>query len=412
MYAQVTANGNGSGSTTYKQETLRRTGFLSYSRLQRPQSVRINVPLGVQVNPEEVYTAITSQAKVKPVSIARSSYGDLIVSLKSSISREKLLGLHSLELPSGAKYEILDPVNPITNVTVLDVPFEISDKAIYRKLERYGNIISSRRGSHQGMPSVQNGMRHFRIKLRAHIPSFIHFGAESLRVRYSLQPMTCRKCDRPGHQATSCKRQRCFNCNGIDHMLSACPENPKCAICEEENHHAEECPEWQCFNVPEESDPDSSDDGNEDSAPVVLNQLVMDLVSTPPEDVPKEPEPASAVVDESETDTVQDSTPVHPENSASAVSKDPPLVPVIPFPSTISLMKAQAQRTAEVCSKAAEKPSPTFTSWGEEIEEGEIVEPNTSMKRTLSEDSQTSAETMEQTQTKDDKLKRNRKKNK
>ena len=54
----------------------------------------------------------------------------------------------------------------------------------------------------------------------------------------------------------------------------------------------------------------------------------------------------------------------------------------------------------------------TFTSWGEEIEEGEIVEPNTSMKRTLSEDSQTSAETMEQTQTKDDKLKQNRKKNK
>ncbi len=336
--------------------------------------------------------------------IVRSLYGDLIISLKSSTSRDKLLGLHCLELPSGAKYEILDPVNPISNVTFQDVRYEIADEAIARKLRRYGGIISSRRGTHQDMLKVQNGIRHYRIKLRAHIPSFIYFGAESLRMRYSYQPMTCRKCERLGHQASSCRHQRCFNCNGIDHILSSCPENPKSAICEEEKHLAEDYPEWLNWGIEEDSDSDSSDDENEDSAPVVLNQLVMDVVSTPSENVPKEPEPASAAVEESETYTTQDPVPVQKENPSPTVSKDPPLVPAVPVPSTISLMKAQAQRSAEFCSKAAEKPPLGFTSWGEEIEEGDIVEPNTSMKRTTSEDPQTSGKTAEQAQMKDGKL--------
>ncbi len=59
MYPQVKANRKSSGSTVYKQETLRGTGFLSYGRLQRLQSVRIKVPLGEQVSPQEVYTAIS-----------------------------------------------------------------------------------------------------------------------------------------------------------------------------------------------------------------------------------------------------------------------------------------------------------------------------------------------------------------
>ncbi len=82
----------------------------------------------------------------------------------------------------------MDPGDPIINVVVLGVPYELLDQAVTEKLRRYGDIVGIGRGHHPGMPTVENGIRNYRIKLQTKIPSYIHFGSESLRVWYTNQP--------------------------------------------------------------------------------------------------------------------------------------------------------------------------------------------------------------------------------
>ena len=89
---------------------------------------------------------------VRPISIARDTYGNMILTFRDLNSRQRLLSLPCLELVNGEKYELHDPTNPIVHVKVLQVPFEIADEAITRKLKRYGVIVSHHRGHHPGMP--------------------------------------------------------------------------------------------------------------------------------------------------------------------------------------------------------------------------------------------------------------------
>ncbi len=91
------------------------------------------------------------------------------------------------------------------------------------------------------------------MNLRRTIPSFIHFGSESFHVRYTGQPETCHRCDECGHNASSCKRSRCFNCGKMDHTINACPLNKICAICGSARHAISECVEW----IPHEEDFDN-----------------------------------------------------------------------------------------------------------------------------------------------------------
>ncbi len=97
------------------------------------------------------------------------------------------------------------------------------------------------------MPALENGIRLYRMKLNTNIPSCIHLGSASLRVRYWHKLLTCRRCDEPDYQAISCHRCWCFNCHTLDHSRISCQEDPTCAICEEKHHQAKDCPQWQIW---------------------------------------------------------------------------------------------------------------------------------------------------------------------
>ncbi len=259
----------------YNSEFFKRPGFLSISKLERPQTVRINTPKTFLPDVTEIYDAISNHIKAGPVSIARNQYGDIVVTLPSKKRKDALLAIGYVEL-QGEKFEVLDPVDPITNVVVLGVPYELSDKAVTEKLRRYGDIVGSRRGHHPGMPAVENGIRNYRIKLQTNIPSYIHFGSESLRVRYNNQPPTCRECDSPDHIANSCRVQRCFNCDEKDHTLPACQSPPRCAICSSTDHLAEMCGHWETMDAPDDEEP--SDDSDEDTLQTAVNKMIEDEI--------------------------------------------------------------------------------------------------------------------------------------
>ncbi len=63
----------------------------------------------------KLFTIISKQ------SFARNQYGDIVVTLSNKKRKDALLAIGYVEL-QGEKFEVLDPVDPITNVVVLGVP--------------------------------------------------------------------------------------------------------------------------------------------------------------------------------------------------------------------------------------------------------------------------------------------------
>ena len=105
-------------------------------------------------------------------------------------------------------YAAHPPQRRLTFVTILDAPYELTERALEYRLQKYGRVYSQRRGKIQSHPSVCNGLRHIRMD----IPSFLRFGKFLLRVFYEGQPKTCRRCNSPDHLSKDCKNTFCFNC--------------------------------------------------------------------------------------------------------------------------------------------------------------------------------------------------------
>ncbi len=58
-----------------------------------------------------------------------------------------------------------------------------------RKLTRFGEVTGGKCLKYKDV-DVETGNRVFGMKLRTSIPSYIHFRAEAIRVRYPRQQMT------------------------------------------------------------------------------------------------------------------------------------------------------------------------------------------------------------------------------
>ena len=121
----------------------------------------------------------------------------------------------------------------LTFVTILDAPYELTERALEYCLQKYGRVYSQQRGKIQSHPSVCNGLSHIRMDIHTDIPSFLRFGKFLLRVFYEGQSETCRRCNSPDHVAKDCKNTFCFNCDSIGHVSKQYPFNVKCCICKE-----------------------------------------------------------------------------------------------------------------------------------------------------------------------------------
>ena len=174
-------------------------------------------------------------------------------------------------------------------VAVYDAPYELANEAIAHRLSRYGNIESHRRSSMQNHPSIHNGNRTFCFnRLSKHIPSFIRFGKFLLRVKYSGQLPTCRKCHCHDHQAKDCPNTVCFNCDGIGHTCHNCPTGELCLICRSSEHRAAFCPfSWKRDDpdyVSDFDDDENADNNISSPPPPPVNPSTADINPPSPAD--------------------------------------------------------------------------------------------------------------------------------
>ena len=136
---------------------------------------------------------------------------------------------------------INDEDMPLTFLNVYDAPHELSDEALNLRLSKYCTVFSVRRGKFSNS-HIYNGLRHYRVRVKEPLPSYLRFGKFLVRLSHDGQQHTCRRCNRAGHFANECQNIVCFNCEELGHQSRECEENVRCCICKSIEHVARHCP--------------------------------------------------------------------------------------------------------------------------------------------------------------------------
>lgn len=172
--------------------------------------------------------------------LQRKLNGEVVITFRSNALKEKFLSLNSITI-NDENYALQDIDRPLTYLTVYDAPFELSDFAIIKRLTPFCDVIHYRRGRFEHEPGVCNGLRHYRVRIIKPVPNFLRFGKYQVFIKYAGQPLTCRRCNQPGHFSKTCQNKVCFNCECLGHEANFCPAPPLCHFCKEDDHISRDC---------------------------------------------------------------------------------------------------------------------------------------------------------------------------
>ena len=156
---------------------------------------------------------------------------------------------------------------PLTYVQIFDAPHEMPDETIIQRLSKYCEVFHHRHGyfHEDGWTHVQDGVRHFRIRIKQHIPNYIRFGKILIHIHYDGQHRTCRHCNQTGHYVNACHSIICYNCKNLGHLASDCPHAVLCNICKQPDHRAIHCPfSWSRQVVNEEPEASKAEEVSRD----------------------------------------------------------------------------------------------------------------------------------------------------
>ena len=126
-------------------------------------------------------------------------------------------------------------------VKIFEAPDEMPDTVIFGRLSCYGRLLAFRRDVAPAT-GVQNGVRTAQMRISRDIPCSVHVAGESVSIRYSSQPRSCRRCGGFGHFANTCREPRCYNCDSAGHRAMECEEAVLCGVCFHSTHPLSECP--------------------------------------------------------------------------------------------------------------------------------------------------------------------------
>ena len=127
--------------------------------------------------------------------IQRKASGEILLTFRKAELKERFVRSSVLKV-NVAPYAIQDVDRLLTFLQIFDAPHELPDSAIIQRLADYCEVVTYRRRVFHdpGWENVHDGSRHYRVRMKKHIPSYMHFGTTSIQFRYVGQPKTCCLC--------------------------------------------------------------------------------------------------------------------------------------------------------------------------------------------------------------------------
>ena len=174
--------------------------------------------------------------------IQRQLLGEIVITFQTEALKEAFIQRNVLAV-RGQPFTIQDIDHLLTYLQIFYAPHELLDSAIVERLSRYCEVVHQHRGyfTEPGFQHIHDGVRHFRVRMKHPIPSFLRFGKIQIHLRYIGQQNTCRRCNSPNHLANACNAVVCFNCDDIGHLANNCPHPVFCNLCKSVDHEAKNC---------------------------------------------------------------------------------------------------------------------------------------------------------------------------
>ena len=198
---------------------------------------------------EQVLNALDREINIENIKSVHITEKDCIVTVTVS-EQDVKKRLSRVGLTVKDKYMKCYSVEiEITNVTIKDTPYEMSDAAIVVNMSRYGEVVSGsiRHGKvkFRGI-TFDNGTRYLQvINCVPILPSATTFGTFTVRIFADNGRTPCLHCGLADHPSFRCENKRlnqksCYFCKSEGHLKKECPEflrqkEKRCYNCNETN---------------------------------------------------------------------------------------------------------------------------------------------------------------------------------
>ena len=257
--------------------------------------------------------------------LQRTSNGQVVITFRRAECKEQFLRRSVLNV-SGTPYALQDVDRPLTYFQIFDAPHELPDPAIIQRLSRYCDVIHHRHGffTEPGWEHVHNGVRHYRVRIKSPIPSFLRFDRYYVQFRYVGQPRTCRLCGENNHLASACHTIICLNCEKTGHLASDCPCPTYCNICKSPTHRARSCPlSWsRIVDLPASSESLPMNVENTDTTENSQTENSEITDPTANTDTPASDNSANSITDKTTSDLLVDLPPTNLTPASDSVDLD------------------------------------------------------------------------------------------